>query len=315
MTDIRPSLRNDGLTTSISFLNNRAKRRGRTALAQSAANTFSGCIPTVVPWPHASDVNGIAYPAGLVGVRFGYQYQTPDPEATMNAALVAVPDTLPVGYTARPIRDHLPQTHVGNSQKFGLGFNPYHPSTYPSDYPTTAPWYLRSDTGMSTYNWFPENKGNNAFYTDFPGTAGNIPFVDLAGATWMNSVSAGMRYFRFRENPYFGTVGWKNRYRIGYSTSVGTSTTMPSTILDEWVFTQTAGLNAFSIPQSGPYNAPVGQKVYFAIVFQLDTGSGYGFSGSRIFPIMGARVDIPFPFTCTGLDASGGHLIAPGGTF
>lgn len=46
-------------------------------------------MPEVVDWPYAVDDAGVSYPAGTVGIRFG-------PNSNL---IMAVPDTLPVGYT------------------------------------------------------------------------------------------------------------------------------------------------------------------------------------------------------------------------
>jgi hypothetical protein len=69
-------------------------------------------VPQVIAWPFSTDDAGVSFPSGIVGVRSvspgratEKAWATPgDPLENLDE-WIAVPDTLPVGYTARPSRD------------------------------------------------------------------------------------------------------------------------------------------------------------------------------------------------------------------
>lgn len=70
-------------------------------------------IPQVIEWPWSQDDAGCAFPSGLLGVRSvcaardtERAWATPGDPVEGEDRWVAVPDTLPAGYTARTDRDH-----------------------------------------------------------------------------------------------------------------------------------------------------------------------------------------------------------------
>jgi hypothetical protein len=86
-------------------------RKGIYTPAAAAANQL--IVPQVIAWPFSADDAGVAFPSGIVGIRSvaaarstERAWATPGDPLENQDQWIAVPDTLPGGYTARNSRDH-----------------------------------------------------------------------------------------------------------------------------------------------------------------------------------------------------------------
>ncbi len=275
------------------------------------ANVFStAMVPAIVEWPFASDANGQAYPAGTVGWYCKYTSQTADPTTTNNNNLMAVPDTLPAGYTLRKLRDHnlglgatvgrkgsAAYTH-GTAQSSGGGFS--HNSASPSV------WFIRSEQVLTSYLWLPECAAQQCFA--FPISSGGSTISGALPTQWF-PISAGFRYLRL---DMLGTGAPTETYRISLVKNADNSNTQPGdTVVDSWT---TPGNVAWDTGYLGPYESTLGTKCFFGLRVEVKIGAGaYGYTTRSVGIRAAPRCDIPFPWTTCGLDASGNPLISPGG--
>ncbi len=120
---LRRNVRMTGVSLSPSRTGNKALGFGR----EHPGWLPGFIVPQVIEWPWSEDEAGVAFPAGLVGVRCraevrsleslwatsGHDYEDQD-------RWIAVPDTLPSGYTARRTRD----CNKGGTYEGGAGGDP-----------------------------------------------------------------------------------------------------------------------------------------------------------------------------------------------
>lgn len=299
-------------------LRNAVWRAGRTRHMNGQLS--QAIVPVCTPWPFSSDANGVAYPAGTVGVRYRYSPFDPTPDATNNALLVAVPSALPAGYTFRPSRDHLstPTVHPWNDncQQWGFDSSLFTPGTIGSnrvDFSGKPTWFLRTTSGLSPYNWFPENLGQSAYGPiTAPSTIGNLNAASGTPVGWFSEPIGGIRYLQLQyDRSVVGGPSDTLLFELVVNAD-GSQTQPGDTVV--WSATVNGGTGTYD---SGlvmlNWNAPSHSKVWMGWRLYWSVVTRYVFS-TQVHLMMGARLDIPFPWTCYGLDGSGNHIVAPGGT-
>jgi hypothetical protein len=308
-----------------------ARHQGRGYIA---AESKLSTIGNVVPWPHTTDSNGVAFPAGLLGVSWSDFYSTS--ETLFNTGLIAVPDTLPSGYVARNIREH--QRGVGQSMQRGQ----FAPFTFDASgaRDVGVGWVLsgtaspqapriRGSSALHPYHWFPENLATAAAtYTDSTGSGST---TKLTGIRYARVTMPSLPF-----SPSTGTDRFpKARWRIGRMTD-GDYPAFPGDydanglvqLDDTWFLSPE--LTAADMPyDSGvlvhdgatyDFHCPDGDRgyVWFAVEYYeppVGATPGYwtsiysstyvGYFRARYGP----RLDIPFPFLVTGES----NRVAPGG--
>jgi hypothetical protein len=255
--------------------------------------------PTCEEWPFSTDINGRSFPAGTVGVRvyssFGMNSNN------TNQALFPVPSELPMGYTFRGERDHNRQP--GQDVSFGQAGNYYGAnatSPSPIDGASRA-FHFRTADQLNTYWWGPVAQGD--------GTDGSVS----AGGIWPSGPSTawspGYRYVRATKQ-WFGTEA-EDSISLEIRSSSGGSALWSHT------FTNPNTAQVDDSGYSGQIESTLGEMAQFYFYVAATTGGvTTDFSGASSFGIksyIAPRVDIPFPWSCTGLTGGGGHLFAPGG--
>lgn len=300
-----------------------------------AETTPSMVVPTVEPWPHTTDDNGQSFPGGLVGVRFRYSWLT-GTLADNDEFLVAVPATLPSGYTHRWKRDQncgpayaslantrgqpTPQlTYTGSIHNEVYGWK---------DADGIRKVRLREGNNFYAYDMLPENLGTSCI---------NHQNGGVSNPYWTGAPLTGLRYYRYLlmgngSNVLAGwfyswrarisrnadgskggvgeegdTVLWEDSDDIAGPATISALTTLTDTGFVDPGFQSPAGTRAhycFSVAARTKFGSP-------ATSAELDAEAYLG--GHEIW--YGPNVDIPFPWTFTGLDSGGGHLIAPGGVY
>jgi hypothetical protein len=172
-------------------------------------------VPQVETWPYSSDDNGRSYPAGTVGVRFTYTTQRGSDLVTFNdTGLVAVPSTLPAGYTYRWKRDHNMGPSFATSPARKGMCNP--PLTYSGAYASNVYGWdnaasdfltnIREGNVLTPYPWMPEQVGQTAVVASQGSNALN----------WSGAPLTGLRYFRIQDGGSYGSAagGYWIRIRV-----------------------------------------------------------------------------------------------------
>jgi hypothetical protein len=295
-------------------------------------------MPSVVAWPFAVDSNGEAYPAGLVGVYSNFVYN--ESAATFNQRLIAVPDTLPVGYTPRMERDHnrapadssKTPNRIGQSSPFEIvNYGAFSGNTGDHCWGEDAAVYtggsitpcprIRTAQALTNYRFMPENLGDSA----------GVAIGSKAGGshTAFNGLfsSQGLRYLRIVcDFTGYDANYTKCRITVGHFGDANTKVTnpgvtggqypaLPSTI---WYQQETlAGGTLDTGYVYGGWSFPLGQRGDIAIypeIFDSSAGLWKVFRPLEVSPFAYSfywqrRLDLPMPWTFSGE----GGLIAPGG--
>lgn len=242
-------------------------------------------MPTVVPWPYVNDANGQPYPAGLVGVRQSYTPQYADVYTGSHFDIIPVPSILPAGYTHRWDRAHAlnpgSQDPSRGQAWFAAGFGPLPPT-----HAGNAAHLLRfpNGGGNHAYYYMPEARGDDAYNST------------IVTSGWgFSAPTAGLRYIQWKGVQPGITV----QLRCNADGSRGTGLSIGDTVLA--TYTNGGGSNADSPLFTAGLQFPLGEKrwLYFRVT---------PVPPDVINLIAGPRVDIPLPWTCTGVG-----LIAPGG--
>ena len=300
-----------------------AKRLARTNLLNSGGRI----VPRVETWPFSVDQNGQSFPGGLVGVRFDYS-PTPgsDPVTFNKQYLLAVPGTLPVGYTLRASRDCNRGAFPSSDSTKGLAFpfRLFSGTVVPNVFGWSAaagatPTRIRIGNALTDYTWMPETVADTCITSA----------VFSTGYLWTGAPIAGFRYWRFNSAITGATSGFRlwarERISVNADGSVGNSHTMGDTVLYERVasadFPAQLPVWDTGYMDGSPYYPTLGTRRYYCfsrdVVFQNPPSTQPSdWSGGIDQPpplYLGSRCDIPLPYTFTGLDDSGGHLVAPGG--
>ncbi len=289
-------------------------------------------IPTAEPWPHSVDSNGVAYPAGLVAVRFQYNPVFSPAVNNSEGYIVAVPDILPAGYTPSALREqfHLQTRNfhtlaTPNVPAFALrpGYR-YEPITKyigPASV-TDGTNMVRTDGALTPYYWMPENTGNFSEYAN--GLTPSLVAGWLQDSFGAQYPTAGFRYLRFRfylgyrDNTQINPVA---SVRVRVRRNADSSTTgIGSIVIYELLLPATdhlLGLNQYDtgyIFSGGTYDfyAPTpGTRCNF--YFEMKLIRDDSAEETPVVPYLeiwsGPRLDLPFPWTVTG-DAG---IVAPGG--
>ncbi len=287
--------------------------------------------PTVVPWFLGVDRWGVSYPAGLFGVvdRVAQLYPAADPFSTewvdlwasdamnvssaFDAHVVAVPQVLPVGYSARYKRDWHAGTPVNALNAGYVNFGPISSGGYPVR--------LIGNGGFARYRWLPHpfiwghsghplaggavvNVGSKFFMVYDAGPGNRKVQIQLGftavGGTW----SSGTADVKLSHNPA-GPIG---------STSSDGSTVDYTRVftLADFSFVGSNGLTAWI--DVGVINGNLQNTLTeFQSSIDMTSALAGGFASTTgycsITFRLSPRCDIPLPFTTT----SKGNVIAPGG--
>lgn len=318
---------------------------GDTSVARRLLRRWHGMtdtriVPQVEPWPYTTDANGQSYPSGLVGVRFTYTSQRGNDLVTFNdTSLVAVPDTLSADYLHRWESDHNIAPLATNPHRVGqsspqpsLSSGSVHSNVYGwAGSSSPFPVNLSEGNTFTEYTWMPENRGNSCI----------TEVVMNRKIVWAAAPTAGMRYFRYATIQTNGVFlrQWVrlriSRFADGHQGSAGTFGTFGSggEIGDTIVY-ELVGFRDYPGPWStywldsgwqAALESPLGERCFYCYSIELVNQVPAGglpteadwlfdetFGGGQTL-WFGPRVDLPLPWTFTGLDASGDHLIAPGG--
>ena len=273
-------------------------------------------IGDVVAWPHATDFNGQAFPSGLLGVTWGDTYT--NTLTVFNDNLIAVPETLPSGYLARPDREHARRITgsytIGQMAPITLGSLSFERFTgWTAD--NTGP-RLRSAEGLVDYDWFPENLGvSGGTHTDVTGGGTFAPVT-------------GLRYVRGTFSALPSADYSRARWRVGRKpdgTAIGGADYDANGLLTLGdTFYQSAEITAFPYDSGylfhdgGTYDfhCPDGSRSYVYVINDYYyTAGAYWVTAVAAFYegyfryYYGPRLDIPFPFTVCGRD----NMVAAGG--
>ncbi len=304
-----------------------ARRNGR---GDNSSETAVGCIGQVVSWPYATDSNGQTYPSGLLGVSIGAADLYNQGVTAFNTGLIAVPDTLPAGWTPRAVQEHCrgiglgmlkgqmcPFSYTGSTGGYYVGWE--------TD-GTTSPQAPRiaGESTLYPYIFWPENLGSAAFH-----------FNDVNG--WgPTGKSMGLRYFRSRVvytgifDPVYYDYG---QFQIVRSLTPASAIPLdPVTGLwtdaDATVWTSphiTADYDSgylFDVTDAD-FKAPAGTRAYFSSRFTLHTAATNPADPPNTwrrptFDLIsasehwwGPRLDIPLPFPVFGEN----NTVAPGGVY
>lgn len=138
----------------------------RLGLDVQAAGSYP-IIPTVIDWPLTVDQNGVAFPAGIVGVLHSYDYTLSEADnfqGNTSTHLIAVPDTLNTGsYSPRWQRDHRNKApELGTPYTFAGLYGQASPADLfgPTTYALTRDYSIRTPQALTPYPWMPENSGD-----------------------------------------------------------------------------------------------------------------------------------------------------------
>lgn len=282
--------------------------------------------PAVVPWVLASDRYGVAYPAGLLAVVDSIAQKTPAAGifpveweeyweynislAESNQHVVAVPQVLPVGYTARLKRDWhngLPASSLTAGYTTGVV--------------ASGGYRVRTADGYNLYRWRPDPRiwgyagtplsqnvspsvGFKSFqvYTAGPGVRKlqfQIAYVDRSGFPWVGSIPIKLSHDAAGpiSSPTVDgtTVDFSASYSYANFSGAGVGTTYSTAWIDAGAISGTAQNTLTEFQSSMDLTAAIAGGLFsFGVVVSW-----------RLSP----RCDIPLPFTTT----SQGDVIAPGG--
>ncbi len=284
----------------------------------------------------SSDAAGIAYPAGTLWVRtFCNQGGLENDTATW----IAVPDTLPVGFTVNNKRN----IRVNASLHPAVSGDPdgyfYSQGTYNAADQAADSWpYLKynvaSPTGESTTGkksggsgvglgpirsadaiWYPHSSTARPLGGS-GGTAGNLypygPF-NYSNAVYGPGVFPAGTAPNIWYLPY--SPGWRNVH-ITFSISAGAAAILPPTARLE-VAIDGSGLHTFTaagcaggLTQTWDHGPTTQQAagVLYQTQFRCEAFNDPSGVFSGVTVSLSPRVDIPLPWTCTS-----GNLVAPGG--
>lgn len=266
---------------------------GTQAVATGAFSRYATCEP----WPFSTDINGRSFPAGLVGVRvhssFGLNSNNTD------QALFPVPSELPGGYTFRGARDHNKQPGADTGR--GQAGNYWGDGLATGIDGATKAFHFRTDDRLCKYWWGPVTQGDGTIFGGYSN-----------GGTWPtgagSSFGPGYRYVRATKE-WFGSES-EDQIKIEIRTSGGAT-------LWSHTFTNPHTAQLDDSGYSSQIEATLGEFDPFYFYVEATTaGVTTDYSGVTSFAIkayIAPRCDIPFPWSCTGLDGGGGHLFAPGG--
>ncbi len=169
-------------------------------------------------WQVTNDFNGVAYPSGLKQIRYKQTWNIDD-VAVMNAGtktvdyIIAVPDTLPAGYTVSTMRFEKHRRTLST-----LAHEPFYGQVADLSHVLGRGHLIRipSTQGIEFYNWGPDavfgvsstdgNRGNGVLYHNSTLTNSTLP--TSAGRF------TGMRYMSFSFNKSFANpagnpLNWK----------------------------------------------------------------------------------------------------------
>jgi hypothetical protein len=263
-------------------------------------------VPTVVDWPYASDINGQAYPAGLVGVITSWDIRATVEENYDTGCIVAVPAELPSGYTPRLYRDHQHQLNQSLSIPMSIGrWTPLNAAPFSSYFGFAGPaadlgLRVRSTEGLHDYDWLPDNHHNLALTC-------NDAFT--GEAPWLFGYLTGLRYFRLR----IVDAGVDEKLQVRMQsdgTQPATALTPADTLI--WEHELLSGAGSYD---SGyvyiNHEAPFGQRCYYQL-FNYTKVAGVYVPGPRSVLDFeaGPRLDIPLPFLASSVS---GDVVVPGG--
>jgi hypothetical protein len=284
-----------------------------------------GTIGNVEPWPYTVDSNGQSYPSGLLGVSFS---TVADP-ALYASTLIAVPDTLPAGYLSRSARDIA--RGIGQDSTVGQ-FAPFSLTSYIGAFCTgwlstgtganQAP-RIRGTAGLTSYPFFPENQGSNAFtYLD---NFADGPNAFLSGLRYFRTTVVGFNSGFFDPVLYdygeFQVVRWSNPAAVMQPNTATGLFPVDATLWTSPHITADYDSGYLYDVTDLDLKAPAGTRCFFAMFFTLHTAATNPADPPNIwrFPTAshlgaarhywGPRLDIPLPFTVCGE----GNVIAPGG--
>jgi hypothetical protein len=295
-------------------------------------------LPYVVPWTRATDDLGFSFPSGLVGIvpTIGLDDQHGDPfqdriDAYLEKRTIAVPATLPSGYTARLRRDPWETIGAGNLGLVGSGGGGliYLPR-------------MRTATGLNpiTYQygnvWAPWTAGvqhaglsGNGYVTGSDSTGIYSPYT-----TWWTQIelTTGLRAAKYTmiasnaPDPFSSVPTFVGTVTVKISHNADGSD--PGDAADGDTIDHTHSFSAGDFTQVG-FNSYLSSEVTIAggLLPAVGTIAKYKvsitashfviFATDQYYATVGPmnlygapRVDIPFPWTYTGA----GGLIAPGGT-
>jgi len=295
-----------------------ARRHGRGNLSTETKNSI---LPIVETWTKATDANGVAFPGGLIGVRTGASYT--DSDAAREAAQVAVPATLPAGYTPRNGQSVDWFAGPGNRTATHGQWAPLPSFPAPAqDQATSTQYKILGETALYTYTWLPENVGG--------GGTSNSNNVNHSVLTR----TAGYRYIRCNYSPVgsgLTTTRPKVRFRLGYMIDG----TLPPNVLQPtgnfgvapdvvaWEYEHATASVAydtgFLIHDGATYNfhAPTfGTRICMMLYreYWVPSGSCWDLGNVNHVPstifYSGPRLDLALPFSVVNAT---GSLVAPGG--
>ncbi len=147
----RPNVALIGTSTSKLTTGNIAVSLGRKIPYQDVGFSSPQLIlPEVISWPFSVDEAGVSFPSGLLGIKtVSYPYATEKAWGTGGSGTtdqdlwIAVPDTLPSGWSSRVSRDH-------NKGRVIIGSPPFFPNTLrgtPYHYVDSVKTSLQDGTG------------------------------------------------------------------------------------------------------------------------------------------------------------------------
>jgi hypothetical protein len=316
VSDLRNNIGIGPVKTNVSgatlFSGGLANAFGRTVPRQSNGNAIVG---QVVADLYTQDDLGIAFPAGTLWVRLQSRYSGGGDGIDDNTFYwVAVPASLPAGYTYNPKRNVGPTAtatftrfsgsiwttdHLAFAGQDGVDYAPTYNPTAPIR--TAAGIYtpLSSTTsfGGSTHVWGPHNFNNlsNHFDMSNPSTGTNTYYLPL---------HPGYRNVRIKATWTAGTYA-------GVGATAGVTYTLDGVTytINKSDFVLTAGEYVYTIDTGASTQTAAGvlrQIVYTEHLFNFPAPGTYG--GCRTDLYMSPRVDIPLPWSATT-----GNVHAPGG--
>lgn len=252
------------------------------------------------PWTLAADQWGVSYPAGTIAVAYGFglsgggsllDQMLAGWETGANGLLVLVPSALPVGYTARRVRE------------WHSGIHPFAK--------------IRVAGGYQSIDWMPSLSPLGLLGASLSTGSGT------AAGTEYNAYENGIGFRRvhvrgFVNSAVLGSVGFTGNVDVVLSHNAdgtdpgsadGDTADFTHTFTDA-DYTHTGGASPLWVTSwvdAGDALAALGVLTYFqASLTRPSTATSIEFGlDFRLSP----RVDVPLPYTATGI----GDLIAPGG--